>query len=69
MFKECDTAGREASTEDTIKATWDTEQQSAGSDSCTSEADCFSTGTKYNSTNSKCQAAGSIFLFYFQKQN
>lgn len=69
MFKECYTAGREASAKDTVKATWDTEQQSAGSDSRTSETDRFSAGAKYNSTNPKCQAAGNTFLFSIQKEN
>lgn len=67
LFKECYASSREASTENTIKAAWDTEQQSAGSDSCTSETDCFSTGAEYNSTDSKCQTSGNVFLFSFEK--
>lgn len=67
MFEERYTAGREASAEDTIKATWEPEQQSAGSDPRAPETDRFSTGTKYHSANSKCQAAGNIYLVCFQK--
>lgn len=67
MFEERYAAGREASAEDTVKAAWEPEQQSAGSDPRAPETDGFSTGTKHHSTNSKCQAAGNIYLVRFQK--